>query len=1654
MKNLYTKFLLQKLFFFFFLLSLQTAWGQVSEDFNSWTGAASYGTYTYNGFRIATGLRETTNFRGASGSAVRMQNSGTPYIEYEGSDGNGKDGGAGTVSFWYRHWDGSPAITTITVSYSVNGGAYTTIGTISSFTSTTYTQFTYDINDSSDNIKVRVQTTGQERLIVDDFSITDYASGPPAITLADNGTQITAANVAQGTSAHVLHKFSLAVTTANTTLTGVQVTTIGTYASADLSNLKVRYSTDATLDAGDATLSTYTSVPTAGTLTFPSFTSQAINSATTGYIFITADIAGSATLGNTIRVDAVTTGQLTFSSGTKSGSTTAGGTQTFIACTPTNVTGASASSLNTQSGVSWALPSCYDQILVVANTSAGIGFTPSGDGTAYTANAAYAGVNSVVYKGTGTSVTVTSLTNGTTYYFEIFTRKGTTWSAGVEVSATPVAGPCLSEDFTSGSFPAGWIRSSTTTVNVASSRINMDAANCDFTMLALSNPTQLTFDLARTTNTTSKTLNIKVSTTSQTTGFTNVAAYTHSNTTSGGTTACTVDLSAYVGFSTVYIRFEKVSTTTSPWRIDNINVNCGTPGTLPVSNVLTTQCTTEATLSWTKPGNYVNANNTILVFAKQGAAITEGTPTNAVATYTANSDFSAAGTAYQNDAAAKCVYKGDANSFTVTGLTSGQTYHFLVLNVLDASSTYSSGATANATTSTIVTNPIGFSASPGNAQVTLTWENPACYDEVLIVARASAVSSGRPTGDGTAYTANNSFGSGTSLLGGFVVYKNNGQTTTTVSLTNGTTYCFKIFTRKGTAWSSGSQVCVTPTATVQPTVLTPGDIVIVGYNSIHSGSTDRFYLTTFVDLEVGTKFAIVNSRYESGAAANVRTDTWWAGGSNYNAESPGIAEFTVATKVLKGSIIRFESTAAFPTPDVPQNITVFYNNAGVLASSTTAITGAVVNPGGLSGYNVNISSSGGDQIWLVQGTGADAGFSPVAAGVTTSGFKFNGKVLYALTSRAPWVATSATPSTGSGSTDRESRLHPDIECFNVATGIVEQAFYKNNALHTGSKRQLLLSVQEINEGTGNLQNWTLNTISETTQLTNESDANTNVGELFTVNPGNLSGTWIGDSDTDWFNCGNWEALTVPDNTVDVYFDENSVGKARIDVSAFSTNATKFSSIAQAKNLTITNQTLEFGTTSGGSTSDRLDVYGDLVISGGILDMNTGSANDGVINLQGNWENQTGSTGFEEGNGTINLMGSTAEQTILSNGTEDFANLTINNSNNVRLLSDVNASKVVTFTAGKLFTYNNADYYKFTVESTGSLSGYNSSRYFVTRGDVNNATCFLVQNVTTASKVFPIGTATTYNPVTMQFAAGSSDVQMRVFDGVYVNGIRGASVSNIAKWVNKTWEITPTTPASSTITLQWNGSDENASFTRATSEMFKNRSDAVTDLAWEAADGSETFDAAGGANPYTKTRSGITTYSKFGVASETPLPVELLNFSGFVNSNNDAVLEWQTVAEIALQGFELEKSTDGQHFTKIASLNAKGETTNAYSSTDTDFAKLSYYRLRIVDTDASFRYSQTIALDINSTRTAKLLLYPNPASQADDLKLLLGDRTNVGKMSLQIFAQSGKAIAQISGTLEEVEQGITAKMRELPKSLYVIHLQTEAGEIYTTKFVKK
>ena len=101
--------------------------------------------------------------------------------------------------------------------------------------------------------------------------------------------------------------------------------------------------------------------------------------------------------------------------------------------------------------LTWVNPSVvFDEIMIVAKPNTVFLTRPSG--TAYTANANYASNLStpfeggkVVYKGKATAVNISNLTGGIPYYFRAYTRKGTTWTGGVEISAIPLGAALVCE---------------------------------------------------------------------------------------------------------------------------------------------------------------------------------------------------------------------------------------------------------------------------------------------------------------------------------------------------------------------------------------------------------------------------------------------------------------------------------------------------------------------------------------------------------------------------------------------------------------------------------------------------------------------------------------------------------------------------------------------------------------------------------------------------------------------------------------------------------------------------------------------------------------------------------------------------------------------------------------------------------------------------------------------------------------------------------------------------------------------------------------------------------------------------------------------------------------------------------------------------------
>ncbi|MBL7698238.1 MAG: T9SS type A sorting domain-containing protein [Chitinophagaceae bacterium] len=118
-----------------------------------------------------------------------------------------------------------------------------------------------------------------------------------------------------------------------------------------------------------------------------------------------------------------------------------------------------------------------------------------------------------------------------------------------------------------------------------------------------------------------------------------------------------------------------------------------------------------------------------------------------------------------------------------------------------------------------------------------------------------------------------------------------------------------------------------------------------------------------------------------------------------------------------------------------------------------------------------------------------------------------------------------------------------------------------------------------------------------------------------------------------------------------------------------------------------------------------------------------------------------------------------------------------------------------------------------------------------------------------------------------------------------------------------------------------------------------------------------------------------------------LPVKLTEFIASKDAKGVS-LSWRTSAEINSSHFEIERSTDGKSFSAIGRVSAAGNTgvEQSYSYTDGAAADGSnYYRLKIVDIDASFEYGPIRSVSFTAT-ALNVVAGPNPANSFINVKV--------------------------------------------------------------------
>lgn len=188
---------------------------------------------------------------------------------------------------------------------------------------------------------------------------------------------------------------------------------------------------------------------------------------------------------------------------------------------------------------------------------------------------------------------------------------------------------------------------------------------------------------------------------------------------------------------------------------------------------------------------------------------------------------------------------------------------------------------------------------------------------------------------------------------------------------------------------------------------------------------------------------------------------------------------------------------------------------------------------------------------------------------------------------------------------------------------------------------------------------------------------------------------------------------------------------------------------------------------------------------------------------------------------------------------------------------------------------------------------------------------------------------------------------------------------------------------------------------------------------------------------------VTSFSLFLVtnANFTILPLDLLSFDAKLVGKREAGLSWVTTREKDLANFEVESSADGQVFNKVGNVVAKNAAgTHNYAFTTNMPGKLGYFRLKMIDKDGKYRYSE-----IRTLKTEELIItsYPNPVTNE-----MIVDLTGYPAGTIRIVDMQGGVLS----TLRSVEGINRINTSKLASGMYILQVQVGL-ESEKMKFLK-
>lgn len=191
------------------------------------------------------------------------------------------------------------------------------------------------------------------------------------------------------------------------------------------------------------------------------------------------------------------------------------------------------------------------------------------------------------------------------------------------------------------------------------------------------------------------------------------------------------------------------------------------------------------------------------------------------------------------------------------------------------------------------------------------------------------------------------------------------------------------------------------------------------------------------------------------------------------------------------------------------------------------------------------------------------------------------------------------------------------------------------------------------------------------------------------------------------------------------------------------------------------------------------------------------------------------------------------------------------------------------------------------------------------------------------------------------------------------------------------------------------------------------------------------------------RSLLVTNHFFG-SFDNPLPVELSSFTGKVVDGNKVNLNWVTKTEVNNYGFNVERRINEGEWNTLDFVEGHGNSNSPkeYSYTDKDLftgGSKFQYRLKQIDTDGKFEYSDVVEVEIIPAKFELSQNYPNPFNPSTTIRFSLPKET---QLKINIYNMLGEMVETLAeGNYEAGYHKVTFNASNLPSGAYIYRIES-------------